>query len=736
MDAAPSGLREVRTICSHCATRCGVIVSVEGDRPVAIRGDPDHPLSEGFICPRGRAAIEYHDHPNRLNQPLRRSGARGEGRWSPVPWAEALDEIAERLSLIRDRHGPEALAYFFGTYHGTDQGIGLRFMNLFGSPNYAGNAFVCAGAKTTAEWVTVGFSPAAPDLTPGAARCVVVWGQHPSASNPPLWGRIRRAQRAGARLIVIDPVRTAEARAADLWLPVRPGSDGALALGLIHLILQEGRADDDFIRDWTTGADALAELSAAFPPARVAALTGLDEADIRAAAAIYTDGPAAISNGVVNGMGLNTFATERAKLCLMAITGNLNRAGGNRLAGPTARVMTKSDTELYDRLPASQRALRLGGQDFPLHVGGYDRICAAARRVWPQHPHAATATRSAVAHPPSIFRAILQGDPYPVKAALVQHNGIIGNYANAALGRQALMSPNLDLLVVHELHMTPTAALADFVLPAAGWLEKSHMYVNGESGSFFAGARPVPPVAGRISDYDLCRELGLRLGQGAHWPATLDHLWDEMLAPAALRFEELTARERTFVADPSGYDHAAPDAGGEPVGFATPSRRIELSSSIMAELGLDPLPRWLDDTALRPGPRYPLRLMTGATDINLTHTDSRHIPALRARRPDPLARLSPDLAASHGIEDGDWIEIENDLGQIRHVAKIDAAMPPDTVSAERWWFPEREAPGESLFGMLDHGVNTLGRDDTALSDRSFGTWPLRMERCRIRKLPA
>src|SRR4051794_4212382 len=237
-DAAADGPpRQRRAICCHCSTRCGVIVELDQDgRPAAIRGDRQHPVSRGFLCPRGRTAIEYHEHPKRLRYPLKRVGARGSGEWARVSWDEALDEIAERLRRIADESGPEALAYLCGTFHGGDANFGYRLMHEFGSPNSGGIGIICGGPRYAAESVMFGSLPSSTDYQAGLTETIVLWAQHPSASNPLLWRDIVRFRDGGARLIVVDARPTIEARAADLWLQPRPGTDAALALGFLHVI--------------------------------------------------------------------------------------------------------------------------------------------------------------------------------------------------------------------------------------------------------------------------------------------------------------------------------------------------------------------------------------------------------------------------------------------------------------------------------------------------------------------
>lgn len=724
-----------KAICSHCSARCGVLVQVEGDRPVGIAGDLQHPVSKGFLCRRGLAAIEYFEHPERLLYPLKRVGARGEGRWEQVGWDEAMDDIAARLGRIRDLSGPEAVAYLCGTYHGPDQGIGIRFLNLFGSPNYGGTSFICNGPRTAAESLVFGFALSSPDARPGETRCVLLWGQHPSASNPKAWGWLRQVQKAGAKLIVIDPVRTAEADAADLWLQPRPGADAALALALLHVVIEEGLYDRAFVERWSLGFEALRRRASEYPPERAAEITWIPPQQIRECARLFaSQRPSVLIRGSNNGMGRNAQSCERAVAALTAIMGDLDRPGGTRLQGPPGRFRTRLDLDEIDALPPERRAKRLGSDRFRLHGEGYERIVEAQRRLWPEHRWLVGANTLGAAHAPSIFRAILTGEPYPVRAVLVQHNNPIGAFPNAKLVRDALSSDNLDLLVVQELFMTATAKLADYVLPAAHWLEKPHLYVPQVGSTVFAAPRAVAPRGERRDNYAVWRDLGRRLGQGAHWPETLEASWDEQLAPEGLTFEELSTRERSWVSVPEPpLRHEWPDpATGEPLGFGTPSGRVELAPSILADLGYDPLPRYEELLPeLADAETYPLVLMTGQTDILRTHQDHRQVASLRRDHPDPLMRIAPDTAAELGIAEGDWVWIVSPLGRVRQRATLTDRVHPRVVDAERWWYPERSGGETELFGALESGVNTLTEDDPSLCDPTHGSWPFRIGRCRV-----
>jgi anaerobic selenocysteine-containing dehydrogenase len=372
-----------RATCSHCNVCCGVLVEVVNDQPLAVRGDPNHPITQGFICRRGQAAIDYFNHPDRVNRPRKRVGARGADQWSELSWDEALDEIAEQLRTIIDRDGPEAVAYAAGTFHGPDEQIGNRFLNYLGSPNAIGVWPICAGPMVEAEALTYGWGSSQAEVVPEVTRLILLWGKHPSASNPPLWGRMRAAQQAGATLMVIDPRQTKEAESADLWLRPRPGTDAALALGFLHVIIAEERHDRVFVERWTVGFDALAQRVQAYAPEQVAAQTGvLPEEIIRGARLYATHQPASLFPSLPIGMGRNALNWTRAMACLIAICGNLDVPGGNYLAGPSADVLTIKDICDYTALSPQQRAKRLGANRFRLHHEGYERLNIAMQRVW------------------------------------------------------------------------------------------------------------------------------------------------------------------------------------------------------------------------------------------------------------------------------------------------------------------------------------------------------------------
>jgi thiosulfate reductase/polysulfide reductase chain A len=400
-------------------------------------------------------------------------------------------------------------------------GIGERFLNRYGSPNSCGQDKVCYGTLTLAESLTYGFGPSvfAWPVT-GVTRCIVLWGMRPIASAPLLWRAISRAHRAGAKLIVIDPLRTQEAQRADLWLAPLPGSDAALALALLKVMVERRWFDADFVREQCVGFEALATHLAAHSLAALAAECAIDVDIITGVAeAIGCHGPTVINAG--NGLcqsGTPALHTARAIANLIAISGSLGRAGAHQLAG--GRRATSAPTALMldaDHLPPAQQAKRLGADRFAFLGHGYRDVDAAMASAWHGHRHALSWI--ATAHEPSLWRAITDAEPYAVKALVVQHHNPLGANANAAAAARALMSEQLDLLVVQDLFHTPTSALADYLLPAAHWLEKPYFSLGiafvAPAGDFVAANHAALETNHEHhSDYDLWRDLAQHLGQG------------------------------------------------------------------------------------------------------------------------------------------------------------------------------------------------------------------------------
>jgi anaerobic selenocysteine-containing dehydrogenase len=726
-----------RAVCCACHQQCGVLVEIDAGRVAAIRGDKEHPFSAGFVCVKGQHAHDQHYHADRVHRPRKRIGARGAGRWQEIPWEQALDEIAARIGELAGRHGQETLAHAFGTFHGADFGIGQRFLNLFGSPNTVGQDKICYGPGALGETLTYGFGPSFFTFPiPGLTRCMVLWGLRPAASSPLLWRQILRVQKAGAKLVVIDPERVKEARGADLHVQPLPGTDAALALGLTRVLIDNGWHDEAFVRTHTVGFEELRERLAQYAPARVAELTGVPASDIvRIAELLGNNRPAIIHAG--NGLcqsGHGAVQTGRALACLVAVSGNLGVQGGHRLNGPPLNLLANGDAVAESALTPQQAARRLGADRYALLGKGYAEMDQALAGAW--HGHHGVMNWLASAHAPTLWRAILERKPYAVTALILQHHNPVGASANAALAEAALASPNLELLVAQDLFVTPASRLADYLLPAAHWLEKP-FYSMGLGYMGIAGdyveAKPavLPTEHEHHGDYDLWRDLGRRLGQAEHWPDTADRFWNTCLAPAGLDFGTVSAAVGPIMGPPArGPDR--PRGHGSPKDWGTPSGKVELRSSLLAGWGLDPLPAFdppalLADSATE----FPLRLTTGGRRIEGFHQDAQRMPWFRRKYPEPEFCLHPETAARAGIGDGDWAWIETPTGRVRQRARCTDGLRPGVVQSDRWWYPERGPDGDDPFGWRGTNINVCTGDAAEQCDPVLGTWMLRGVPCRI-----
>jgi thiosulfate reductase/polysulfide reductase chain A len=709
-----------RTWCGLCHARCGLLMDFEGERAVAVHGDPDHPSSQGQTCRRGRMMLEHLYHPDRLDHPLRRVGARGSGRWERVGWDEALDDVAARLGDLRGQSGAETLAFTRGTYR-TYHWDARRFMNLFGSPNSTGVNFVCHCPSVVVESAVCGVLPH-PDFR--NAACVVNWGTCRSVSGELTdWPALQAARRRGATLITVDPRRTAEADMSDLWLQIRPGTDVAMMLAWIRVICEEGLYDADFVERWTVGFEDIRALARGFTPEKVADLTWVPAEAIVAAARRYsTTRPAVIKSGKgTDKAGPNMQGSAHARAILRAITGNLDVVGGERFgsaAGPS-RVVSDLEMELNETLPPGQRAKLLGGDRHRLFsFDAWERMARQVRHLPKDYLRPIEANEIAMAHPHAVFDAMATGEPYPVRALVCQAANPLMTLADPARTFAALQS--LDLLVVMDYYMTPTAALADYVLPAASTVERDDLAVFG-SGCV-AHPRGLDPLAERRSDYELWMELGRRLGQAEHWPwDSAEEVCDWRLATVGLGFDELKRRQAWFEDPPVGRSRQ--------LGFATPSGKVELRSSLLEELGCDPLPTQapvVDDQG------YPLTLLTGNAFNPMYNSEQRQWRSARRECPDPLVTVHPDTAAALGVAEGDWVRVETARGSVRLRLQVSPAIHPRMADAQHgWWFPERGIDPAEPYGFRSSNVNVLCRDAPEDCSPATGSWTITGIPCRI-----
>ena len=701
----------VATTCWECNTHCGALVTVTDGRVTKVAPNPDHPASKGAFCVKGiRGLPELTYHQDRLLHPLRRAGERGEGRWQRISWDEALDEMAQKFLAVRAEHGPLALA---GAVSNATCNRGVMvalLMRAMGSPNWLMNQDLCGGCRALSDRITGLAITGGEDID--ATACALVVGRNPQAADPVQWAALQNAGKRGARIIVIDPARTAAAKIADLWLQPHPGTDAAIGLAMIDVVISEDLYDREFVARWCHGFDALAERARRTPPGTAAELSGVPAGDITAAARMYAAGPGCL----VSGHGIDAFSagvqTFRAFHSLLAICGNVDRPGGNRRVKRPKGFRTYLDI-LHDaafRLPPEVEQQTIGADRFPLWAGprGWQTAC----------------------HNPSAIAAILTGKPYPLRAMYVSGVNIAVTYPETRNTLAALKS--LDFLVVASHMMTPTAELADIVLPKTTGLEEEE--VTLEAGICLSLIQPAIEARGEArSDFAIAHGLVRRLEAHGLNDARRFLPWQSkrefnrfLLGDSGITVEALM--EKGFAEFPYELGNF------EAAGFRTPTGKVELYSETLAELGLDPLPDHAPPRAVLADPAergtYPLVLLTGAREKTYHHSRFREQAWARKVSPHPKLQVNPETADRHGIEAGQWVSVETSAatGACRLMVEITGDVAPGVVrTGMGWWYPEADGPEHGALDVNINGAMSYG----APWDPVTGSPDTRGIRCRI-----
>lgn len=735
IDIHAPGVEVKKSCCYFCHQNCGVLAYVKDGEVLKIEGDPDYPTNTGGLCCRGNIALEHLKHPARINHVLKRAGEKGENKWEKISWDQAIGEIAERLNQIKAESGAEAVATAGGTLR-TEDWSRRRFMNMFGSPNSFHNALLCWIPTFMVETAISGWSPFETDL--GSSKVVILWGFNPGASSMPGMHGYTDLQMAGIKLIVVDPRFSETASKADLWLPLRPGSDTALSLAMLHTIIYEGLYDADFVSNWCIGWEELVEHMAQYSPEWAAPITWLDAEKIREAARMYASNkPGNIQWGCTwDQLGRTSGAGMHARALMRAITGNLDCPGGDCMPGPSFGYITDEEIEANDWLPEEQKAKQIGSDKFKLTSWpGYQIIADTAKATWGKAP---TAEWMCEAHGPSVFKAILTGDPYQVRALIVSATNPVNSYGDSKMTLAALKK--VEFLVTCDYWMTPAAFYADYVMPIAGALERPTIHTNyGVTDSILCSQRAIQPLYDRRTDYTFWRDLALATGQDPdQWPwETEEEAFYYIIYPLGYpvsSYDEFVETYRMYFPPQRFYKYG--DAG-----FCTPSRRVELKSSILEQLGYPSLPTYIgcaeneiDDAEL--AEEYPVVLTTGGGFMPYHHSEQFQIKSLRYLYPDPYFSINPALAEKLGIEEGDWCWIETRRGRIKQRASVESLTDPRVVFVPRgWWFPERGAAEdpEAPFGCLESNVNVLTSVDDDHCDPIGGSWANRGLMCKIYK---
>ena len=666
-----------------------------------VSGDPESPTSRGYICPKGRAAPEFLYHPDRLIHPLRRTGPRGSGRWESISWEEALSQMAATLDRVRRESGPEYIALCQGTGRPYTEFTG-RFIHALGSPNFASPGHNCFLPRTIASGITLGWMPL-PDIYGHGGQmpaCILEIGH-----NSPAFGAadgicgdmVLRAMNQARDIIVVDPRRTLTARKAGHHLQLRPGTDCALLLAMLHVIIGENLFDRDFVEQRCTGFRELRAHVQAFSPEWAEPITRVPASEIRAAARTFAGSkPGCVLWGNGIDMSPSAFQTARAALLLIAVTGNLDIPGGMVQWVPPEGVRSKSPmidpaVRGVQFLPESRKARMIGAGRFPFAPG---------------------------CHQPAFWQACVTGDPYRPQAVWLVGTNPMLTATRGDLVEEAL-SRHVEFSVVSDFFLTPAAELADLVLPAAHWLEQDDVVYFHKIWCVLA-RRQLAQVGEVRDDRDVILDLAHRLGlnEAFPWPDRKAYL-EWLLEPSGLSFEEFA--ERGILLGKMRYRKY------EQEGFPTPSGRVELLSSIMAQAGRPALPVYAEPPASTTD--YPLTLISGCKVLPFFHSEGRQIPSLRRLHPNPMVDIHPDTMADLSLRAGQTVAVVTPFGRADFSVHCDDSLDPSVVHVEHaWWFPERPGPDH---GWKESCANLLFGHDKF--DPDSGAEALKCGICRVER---
>ena len=678
-------LTKIYGACPHdCPDTCGVITEVENGRAINFYADPDHPITDGWLCAKVRPYLDHVYHPDRLQYPLRRVGVKGGGQWQRISWDEALAEIGDQWRGIIDEYGAEAILPY--SYSGTlglvQMGVASgRFWNRLGASQL--EASICGAAAEFAVQRTLGVRHAPRYDDVAHSKLVIVWGHNPVSTAPHFMPHLKKAQRNGCQLVVIDPRRTRTAKGADWHIAPKPGSDGALALGVAHVIVAEGLHEEAWLNEHTVGWPQLRPVLADFAPERVADLTGVAEADIIKLARLYASTKPALIK-MADGLQRNLTGGQnvRSLLTLPALTGQYGVRGGGLAYSASGYV--KWDGEATGKMSQSPPLGR---------VVNMNRLGAALL--------------GEVSNPPVKSLFVFGSNP----AAIAPNAGRIVQ----GLQREDLFT------VVHELFMTDTADYADIVLPATSQLEQTDLHKAYGHTVLAYNEQAIAPLGESKSNWEVMGLLAREMGFTEPWLyQSAEEVIAEVLRATAVHnpalrditLERLQAEHSIELK----FEPEVPFADGR---FPTPSGKVELYSQTMADMGLEPLPGYVPvaDSGGNDGASWNEGVLNGrfskSQSLTLITSAAHHFTTssfanqaeLLKREGTPFVEIHPDDAASRGIEHGQQVVVENGRGWVQLRAVVTDGIRPGVLASPK-----------GRWSKLDGGRNVNWTVSDALAD--------------------
>jgi formate dehydrogenase (coenzyme F420) alpha subunit len=693
----------VKSYCKICNCRCGIIAQVEGGRIVQVKGDPDCEKNEGRLCVKGRAMLELLYDADRLLHPMVSENQ----QWKAVSWDDALDRIAERLQALKRQFGPESVAFYRGmAVYSVLPMISLqRFANLYGSPNLASNAALCVGSKIIANRYTFG-KGVSPCSDFRNSKCILLMGTNPAITGMHrsirVMSDILKAKKDGAKLIVIDPKKTETGSQADIYTPIRPGTDAAFVLSLIHVIIENKLYDQEFVSKYTYGFEELQKTIKGYAPADVEKITWVDRERIEQIAFTFaTHKPACADRreGILHHE--NGTQTCRAINILNAITGNIDVRGGIKL-----------NTNLFDRTNPLYNPLTLK-----------ERFSSKRLSISAANP----ITQDI---PTDLIKAVLHEEPYPIKALFVVGSNPLLAWPNTNVVSKAL--EKLDFLVMIDIYRNETARFADIILPAATFLEKTDLQVPdmGIPSILQLQQKIIDPLGESRSEFAIMKGLAQRIGFAEDFNESEEECLDKILAPWGFSTDGLKENGSGVVFDPRpiGFYHRHP--------YPTDTGKVELFSNTLDELGYNPLPEF-EEPSESPiatpdlAKHYPLILVSGNRVPTSYLSFLHNLPALHSKTPRNWVEIHPDTASARSVQEGNWVIVSSPRGEIRLEVKINPSVDPRVVLIPYGW--GHDGSGSWQLANADPGENVNLLTDHGSIDPMSGTPNFKSLLCEVRK---
>ncbi len=691
--AKKAGEIVIPTFCAMCGSfaSCGIYAFVNNGRFIQVAGMKESPVNNGGVCPKGHAAPQWVYSPDRLKYPLKRVGNKGEGKFEKITWNEAIGIIADTLMQQKEKYGPESLAILSPAKRPYSDYL-YRFLVAHGSPNY-GHSGICAMQRAFSFAYT--FAEFWPMPEYEICDVLFIWGRQPIYSGPP-WYPARalvRAKERGVKIVAIKPSVEPDVGMADIWVPIRPGTDAALALAMLNVVVTENLVDWEFIDNWCYGYDQLKNHIQEYSPKWAERITGVSSKQITEIAEIYATSKRAaidLGNGVEHAPSAND--AIRSIAILIAITGHLDRPGGNVFMAPGKMPRPKS-VNLRERY-TQEWVDKLVAPEFPKAFQPFLEGTASAYY--------------------GIFDSVLTKKPYPIRTVIAP--GTQPTVSTRGTKRVVEALKKLDFYVVTDVTRTADMNYADIVIPVATPYETDHPF-EAMGNWIMARNRVIEPLGDYKSIYEFFLDLGMQMGYGSDfWNGNMIDSMNDQLDPLGMTIDELRTYPTgiKYEQAPRKYENydevfkkSSMRLSGAPF---LPHGKVEIYNTTFEKAGFNPLPEWKEPPESITGTpelteKYPLVLSDYHTSNCYTASWLRNVPYLREIQPYPALHIHPNTASERGIENGDWIIVESPHGWIKVKAEIYPGIRPDSVMILHGWWQGCKELGFEDYPLLDGGAN-------------------------------